>query len=482
MPVRGQQARALTRYLQREVRAYSPHYRPILEKARRERDGRSGLDLDTIPLTRWGTVTDPRRFVLHPDFRSIRDFGEPMLGVRTLWARATGSSGKLNFKHIDPKYKPIHWLMADAVPIGYSSDDLERLAELGRSWLEDAGVRNSDVIVSVIPPGPTLGYWELVLAARRGGLSAVFLPPEVELAQVARLHPTVLAGRPSDLDRLLSGPPEDLAGVRTVLAVDEQLAPGQRARMEASLGPEDAVVLSAWAPPGVRSLWTECRGRSGLHTNPLAEHVDLVDDEVIWTAIGWSGTVFVRLRTGVIATLVSTPCPRCGRSTPRVVSEAVTASAPPPRRREPLRAKRAEPEPAAEPVPPVVEAEPEPVTAAPEPEPVAVEPEPEPEPEPEWEPEVGPEPEPAPVSNGAAPAWAALLDDHPGVLVWQAELRRVDGVEELLVFLAAGADGHVPVLTDLAGEIDATQFVVLPEGDVLARLATWDQRQVVDLR
>jgi hypothetical protein len=485
VPVRGQQARALTRYLQRQVRAYSPYYRDPLEWARRARDGRSGVDLANLPLTPWSAVTDPREFVLHPDFRSIRDFGEPVLGVRTLWARLTGRTAALNRTHIDPRYKPIRWLMAEGVPVGYSSDDLERLAELGRKWLEDAGVRPSDVLVSVVPVAPTLGYLELVLAARRAGLSTALLPPDVGAAEVARLRPTVLAGRPDDLERVLSGPPEDLAGVRTVLAVDEPLAPGQRARMEASLVADDAAVLAAWAPAGVRALWTECRGQTGLHTAPHAEYLEVVDDEIVWTAIGWSGTVFVRLRTGVVASMDGGTCRGCGRATPRVVVEGALRRTSPRRRREPLRVERPVPDiPAAPAVPDLVagEIEADALEALAEVEEWSAEPETtwEAEDEPEDEPEE--EAEPEPMANGTRPAFAAVLDGHAGVAAWQAELRTWEGAEELIVFFSPGTAGAVTVLTDLAGEIDVAQFVVLDEEAVLERLARHDQRQVVDLR
>ena len=446
MPVRGQQARALTRYLRREVRAYSEHYRPILERAFRKRDGRSGIDLSDVPLTAWSSVTDPRRYVLHPDFRTIRAHGDPILGLRTLWTRVAGAraTAKLNRDVIDPKYKPLHWFVADGVPIGSSSNDLDRLAELGRRWLEDAGVKFADVVVSVVPPDPTVGYWELVLASRRAGLSTVFLPPEAPVAQIARLRPTVLAGRPADLDRLLAGSPEDFPDLRTVLAVGEPLLPGQRERLEAKLLADDGAVLSAWAPPGVRSLWTECRGRAGLHTSSSAEVLEVVDDEIIWTALGWSGTVFVRLRTGVIGSIDESVCPGCRRATPRVVTAARVAAAAP----------------APEPVAPPESA----ARSAPEPEPDA-------------EPASS-----APSANGAA-AYAEVLEGHPGVGVWQVELRTVAGEEEVLVFLSPAEDGGaVPVLTDLAAELAVTQFIVLDEDELLDRLARHDDRPVVDLR
>jgi hypothetical protein len=396
--------------------------------------------------------------VLHPDYASISRYGEPRLGARVLWARVTGRMAALSRSVIEPVYKPIHWLMADGVPVGSSSQDLDRLAELGREWLEHAGVRPSDVVVSVVPPGPTLGYWELVLAARRAGLSALFLPSDATVAQVARLRPTVLAGRPAELERVLSGPPEDLPLVHTVLAVDEPLGAGQRERLEHALSPMDAVVLSAWAPRGVRSLWTECRGRAGLHLTPTAEHVETVDGEVVWTALGWSGTVFVRLRTGVAGSLDERPCPSCGRVTGRVRTEAV-APAPAPSKS------------VSEPVPPRGPVRPR---REPTPTPMA-------EPEPELEP--APEPEPAPMRTAPAAPFASMLDGHPGVGVWQAELRTHDGEEELFVFFsAAGPNGAMPVLHELAAELAVTQWVVLPEDELVARLARHDHRQVVDLR
>lgn len=455
VPVRGQQARALTRYLRRQVRAYSRYYRPMLDRA--FRDGRSGIDLGALPVTRWPDITDPRPFVLHPDYQSITRYGEPRLAAKVVWARLTGGTIRLNRHFFDPTYKPIHWLMADGVPVGYSHADLERLAELGWHWLEGAGVKGTAVLVSVVPPGPSLGYWQLVHAARKARLSAVFLPPDAPISQIARLRPTVLAGRPEDLERILRGPPEDLGQVRTVLAVDAPLAPELRRRLEAGLTP-GAVVLSAWAPHGVRSLWTECRGHSGLHTSPTAEYVEVVDDEIVWTAIGWSGSVFVRLGTGVTGALVRGACQGCGGTTPRVVPRGLVTEV------------------AARPVPDAA------MEAEAEVEAEAVEPDEEFAPEPALELEVAPAPA-ATATNGATHPFAAVLNGHAGVGEWQAELRTVDGAEELLVFFSsAGPDDPVPVLADLAEEMAVTQFVVLSEEELHDRLARHDDRQVVDLR
>jgi hypothetical protein len=47
--------------------------------------------------------------------------------------------------------------------------------------------------------------------------------------------------------------------------------------------------------------------------------------EIVWTPVGWHGTVALRLRTGVFATLDPGPCPSCGWSGPLL---HVTSSAP----------------------------------------------------------------------------------------------------------------------------------------------------------
>ena len=45
--------------------------------------------------------------------------------VWIVWARLTGGTMRLNRTLFDPTYQPIHWLMADGVPVGYSHADLE---------------------------------------------------------------------------------------------------------------------------------------------------------------------------------------------------------------------------------------------------------------------------------------------------------------------------------------------------------------------
>jgi phenylacetate-coenzyme A ligase PaaK-like adenylate-forming protein len=297
---------------------------------------------------------------------------------------------------------------------------VDRLAEIGRRWLELAGVARYDVLVSVLPPGPNLSYWELVLGSRQAGVSALHLNPSTTVPQLAAARPNVLAGRPGDLVRLLEAarPIErNLDGLRTVLVAGGRLD-GSTRRQLMGLVDGRASVVAAWAPPGVRALWSECREGDGFHTSPDAEVLEVVDPlsgvpvapgsegEIVWTALDWKGTVFLRLRTGVYGALDATVCPACGRSTPRLLPTSM-----------------------------------------------------------------------------AEPSFANVLDSHPAVGAWQAELRTVDGAEELIVYLSLEANGRPGrLLRELDRHLTVTQFVVLPRRRLDARISAHGDTRVLDLR
>lgn len=411
------QDRALLRYLRNHVVPFSPYHHDVLRN--HDLDGRDAFE--RLPLTELGDVTDPADLVLRPTGDTLRLSPDRELRARWWWARLRRRTGAFNRSLIEPRYKPIHW-HADTVPLAYTAADLDRLAELGRAALEMAGVTGDDVLVSLYPPSSTLGFWQIELGARRGGVPSLFLGPDVAPEEVARLRPSVLAGRPGDLVRLLQSGRDagfSFAGLTTLLVIGEPLDPGRRARLSQLAGGANGgvAVVAMWAPPGVRALWTECRDGIDVHTWPTAEVVELVDPlsgaavppgaegEMVWTPIGWMGSVLLRLRTGVFGCIDDTACVSCGRTLPRL---RVVDTLPP---------------------------------------------------------------------------FAHILDDHPGVAAWQAELRIQDGSEELIVFLAPAAAGHPGrLLRELDRQLSVTQFVVLDRRGVDARLRAHDDARVIDLR
>ncbi|HVE47313.1 MAG TPA: hypothetical protein VNA57_11280 [Acidimicrobiales bacterium] len=421
----GDGDRALARYLRHEVGAHSPYYRTFAGDDTQEPWPRSRDGLSRLPLLSLSEINDPAAFVLRPNWASLEGAGGQRFAARLAVTGTGRRRPRRRRQLVDHRYKPVHWTLDAGIPVGSSAADLDRLAMLGARWLERAGVEAVDVLVGVAPPGPNLAYWQLVLGAREAGISAVHLVPPAAASEVARLYPTVLAGRPFDLARLLTAARAEgcpLAAVRTIIAVGEPLEEGVRTKLLQLLDdPSEGAVVAAWAPSGVRMLWGECRAGAGagagLHTWPGAEVLEVIDPlsgtaappgadgELVWTALGWSGTVFVRLRTGVFAALDDGPCPACHEPGPRLSIVSDT------------------------------------------------------------------------------PAFLNALDRHPEVTGWQVELRTVDGNEELLVFMSlAPAVAGRDVVHELDAQLSATQYVVV-DGPILdSRLAASGDRRVLDLR
>lgn len=312
-----------------EVLTFTPYWREAAAEAGLRAPKTAG-DLTGLPPRPLSVLAPPDALVLRPSAEAVRKGGPKPLRRRLRRARiGRGSAGAMR-RILDPLYKPVHWLIDGNVPVGCTEADLVRLGELGRRSLDLAGVTGDDAIVGLIPPGPTLSSWQLALGAREAGVPLAGLAPLASIAAVSLLGPTVLAGRPPDLLRVLDG----LSGsarsaVVTVLAITRApLLSTERAALEEAAG--SAAVVESWAPPGVRALWAQCRGGDGVHTWPQAELLEVCgpdgtpvgsgeEGELVWTGLGWRGTTFVRLATGMRGRLVEARCETCGRTTPRVL-------------------------------------------------------------------------------------------------------------------------------------------------------------------
>ena len=326
MRVAAEQERALMRDIAAHVYPFSRWYRQRLDAAGLGR--RFAIDqLSQLPPTALDDVPDPAVVVLRPDEALLQRYGDPRTVLRLTWAKLTGRGAHEARRLLDPMYKPVHWHVDEGVLIASSAEDLGRLAERGRRMLANAGVRPGDTVVGALPAGPHLPYWQLVFGCQRAGISALHLPPVPTAAQLHAAGPSVLVGRGPDLEAALaaSGP---LPRLRAVLAAGAPLDTAARLRL-ASLAP-GATITAAWAPPGVRALWAECSG-GALHTWPDSERLEVADPdtgmpvqpgepgEVLWSGIGWKGTAWLRLKTGLHGRVEAGACSACGRTTPRVL-------------------------------------------------------------------------------------------------------------------------------------------------------------------
>lgn len=418
--VRATQHQSFGRYVTRHVLPYSQFYRPRLDAAG-VRKGTSGAEvLARLPLTTLDEVEDPATLVLRPEERAIQRYGDPALLLKVFWAKAFKRAEHVNRTLLEPVYKPLHWHVDAGIPMGYSAEDLDRLADLGRRVLAQAELGRYDVVLNLLPAGPNLPYWQMVLGARRAGVSAIHLSALPTPAQIEAVQPAAIIGRPADVERALGSVIHErrrLEGLHTIIATGEPLDERQRERLRALAGSPEVEVVGAWAPAGVRSLWAECRRGEAYHTFPDVELVEVVDPttggavrpgvegEIVWSGIGWKGSALLRLRTGLYGSVEDQACLVCGRTSPRVRLAA------------------------------------------------------------------------------REPRFVSILDRAPGVSGWQAELRTVDGVEELVVFLSLDDERHAPeLLQALDRDLSVTQFVVLDRGALAARLRAHGDQRVLDRR
>src|SRR3954469_7124251 len=208
-------------------------------------------------------------------------------------------------------------------PVATTRSDLDVVARAGSRLWQVLGLTRSDVVVSALSTLPTAAVHALELAALGAGSPLLAPGEDVDaVAEALRLVPATTLAVPAasaaalldDLDE--AGAPLD--SLSTVLLVggaydDERAAVADAL---ARVGVAGCVVLAVHVPDGHRLLWGECRqsgGKTGLHTYPDLEVVQLVDPEtgesagdsaageLVVTQLGFRGTALLRWRTGDVA-------------------------------------------------------------------------------------------------------------------------------------------------------------------------------------
>jgi hypothetical protein len=235
-------------------------------------------------------------------------------------------------------------------PVASTRGDLDVVARAGARLWQVLGLTRADVAVSGLPLLPTAEVQALELGALGAGAPLLAPGDDVDdLAEALLLVPaTVLALPAADAAEVLDALDEAgaaLSELRTLLLVgapdDDERARAADALTRAGV---EAAVLGVHVPDGHRLAWAECRegdGRTGLHTYPDLELVEVVDaetgerggagglSELVLTQLGLRGTALLRWRTGdVVDGVTSDPCPACGRTVPRVLGARRAALVP----------------------------------------------------------------------------------------------------------------------------------------------------------
>lgn len=282
-------------------------------------------------------VAPPERWAVHADGLALRRALARRLIDRDAYRRAVAYDTR-----------PVSFLSA-GLTVDYllacTRGDLDLMARAGARLLAVLGVGAADTMLLAVPPGPSVGYRGLALAALAAGVPA--LTPGADPGEVAAylaIAPASVLAAPADqladLLDALSG--TDLSGLRLAVAVGvpsaaDRLA-AEQALADAGAAP-GARVLAVHAPSGARVLWAECPGQAALHTYPDLEVVEVCDPdtgedyagsgvgELVITQLGFRGSALLRWRTGdlVAGPVVGGPCPGCGRNVPRLPTDGMRA-------------------------------------------------------------------------------------------------------------------------------------------------------------
>ncbi|HVT75722.1 MAG TPA: hypothetical protein VHD87_01735 [Acidimicrobiales bacterium] len=308
--------RTVVNYLRRELYPHSEAARTrISEAGIVGGQFRSLADLKAVSPVGLDELDGAADYVLRPTRQGLIRSGRPYLRFRTFWASTWGRWDAF-LRAIEPLYRPVHFFNADGVPLGASAADLVRLAGIGTEWLRALGVTRADAVALVGGASSGIEAWELSGGTRRAGVSLAVLD---DPAAAARHAVSIVAGTEAGVLAALANGTWPALRLAVVLASNGDAV----AQRLAQLGATDRVALRlAAAVPGTRSVWFECRGGAeyGWHTTPEAEYVEVDEhQEVVWTGLGWAGTVLLRLRTDVRAERIDdTPCAACGHQGSRV--------------------------------------------------------------------------------------------------------------------------------------------------------------------
>ncbi|MGH2740863.1 MAG: phenylacetate--CoA ligase family protein [Actinomycetota bacterium] len=291
----------------------------------------------------------PFRALLRPDEDRLKRWAHRVLLGRVARERLYRGDDAAE-RVVAEEFKPVHLLSSpDSGPVvGYTLRDLSAMSQAGARALAVAGGTRTSVLVSTLPYGPQLPFWNIYYGALGAGMTAFHLgageairPSEVA-RWMARVGATMFVAQPAYAEGLLRGaPPAAFGRLRTLALWGIGGMAGARERFTTMLrtgGAPEAGVTTLLGIPEARAAWAECptppgqpEASYGYHTYPDLELLEVVDDaghvvadgepgELLYTSLDWRGSVMLRYRTGLFLRrgITRAACPGCGRTVPRI--------------------------------------------------------------------------------------------------------------------------------------------------------------------
>lgn len=331
---------------------YSQYYRELFKKHNLEfSDIRTTDDLQKIPFTTKLDIAPteddrakPRQFILVPDEKLIKKTASKGKLLKIIGGKLIGRDVK---RKLEWEYKPIHIHFTtgrSALPTAfvYSAKDVDLLKESGERMLDVAKVDREQIAINAFPYAPHLAFWLAYNALTHLGMTSVqtgggkIMGTTKIMDAIERMKAGLLVIIPGycyHLMREAVKEKRDFSGLKTVITGGERASAGFKDKLKgllSELGAKDVRVLSTYAFTEGKTAWVQCHEQSGYHLYPDLGFFEVVDKdgkrvkdgdpgELVYTSLGWNGTVVVRYKTGDMTEGIEyDKCQYCGKTVPRI--------------------------------------------------------------------------------------------------------------------------------------------------------------------
>ena len=340
------------RFVMRTLVPMHPFYRKLYEeKGIDYRKIKTTDDLRELPFSSkldiLPTEAEPRRprdFILQPNEELIKKVYPKAELIKMLAKKIIGKNVK---EELEYEYKPVHTHFTtgrstNQIPFLYTRHDLDLLQETGKRLFGVVGASKEDIALNAFPYAPHLAFWLAFYAITGSGVLGLqsgggkILGTEKIITALEKMKATIFIAIPGygyHLLREAVAKKKNFPSMKLFVGGGERLSSGLRAKLKellGSLGAKDARILATYALTEAKTAWAQCHENSGYHLYPDLEFIELVDKdgnrirdgekgEVVYTNLGWRGSMVIRYRTGDICDGIEyAPCQYCGRTVPRL--------------------------------------------------------------------------------------------------------------------------------------------------------------------
>ncbi len=339
---------------------YSPYYRQLFEQHKLKfEDIKTVDDLQRVPFTSKADLAPteedrakPRTFILQPDEHLIKHHASKGTLLKIVWGKITKQDVKAK---LEWQYKPVHMHFTTGrtalpTPFVYSSRDLETLKETARRLFDVGGFTKDLRALNGFPYSPHLAFWLAYYAMVTVGMTSLatgggkVMGTQKIIDAMERLKinlGTFIPGYCYHLLREAVKQQRDFSDLKFLVFGGERVSDGLRQKvreMTDQLKAREVQIYATYALTEAKTAWLQCSETTGYHLYPDMEYIELIDKdgnrvrdgepgEIVYTALGWRGSVVVRYRTGDLCKGIEYgPCPVCGRTVPRIIADIQRSS------------------------------------------------------------------------------------------------------------------------------------------------------------